>query len=186
MERDALSTLLSTIRAASVEPLAAELLSGTCARRIGLEGEPIMLVRLAGNAVGVLHQRATLAKLADCTEVSTDVWNRLRQSDPANASVVRISRRPSELARLWMDVATRPDVDAHASLARGIVRLRKPDSHAMVMGSDSRDRIIVETMLPSDPFIAGPAPNDFLFRRLRDAFDPRRILNRGILGDEGA
>jgi hypothetical protein len=26
-------------------------------------------------------------------------------------------------------------------------------------------------------------PNEILFRRLRDAFDPRRILNRGILGE---
>src|SRR5262245_53220955 len=52
MERDALGTLLSTVRAAAIEPLAAELLSAACARRIGLGDRPVMLVRLAGNAVG--------------------------------------------------------------------------------------------------------------------------------------
>lgn len=184
-ERDALGTLLSTIRTAAVEPLAAELLSAHCASRIGLSREPTLLVRLAGNAVGVLHQRATLAKLAECSEVSPDIWSRLQRSDPAKASVVRVSRRPSELARLWMAVAMAdPDVDAHASLARGVVRLRMPNAPAMLMGPDAGDRVIVEVMATSDRSIAMPAPNDSLSRRLRDAFDPGRILNRGILGEE--
>src|SRR5574338_802156 len=67
-ERDALGTLLSTVRSAAVEPLAAELLSATCAQRIGLGDQPLMLVRLAGNATGVHHQRAVLAKLAPVEE----------------------------------------------------------------------------------------------------------------------
>ena len=182
-ERDALGTLLSTIRTAAVEPLAAELLSATCARRVGLSGQPAMLVRLGGNAVGVLHQRATLAKLTDCTEVSGDVWRRLRESDPPSATVVRVSRRPSELSRLWMAAMSMPNVDAHASLARGVVRLRLTDSRDLD-GFDTADRVIVETARNG---IAGvPTPNDHLARRLRDAFDPGRILNRGILGDDAA
>lgn len=186
-ERDALGTLLSTIRTAAVEPLAAELLSAHCASRIGLSRAPTMLVRFAGNAVGVLHQRATLAKLAECSEASPDTWTRLQQSDPAKASVVRVSRRPSELARLWMAMAMAdPDVDAHASLARGVVRLRMPNAPAMLMGPDAGDRVIVEVMTTPDRSVATPAPNDSLSRRLRDAFDPGRILNRGILGEESA
>ena len=184
-EHDALGTLLSTVRAASVEPLATELLSATCATRVGLVDHPTMLVRLAGNAVGVLHQRAILEKLADCTEVANDVWLRLRQSDPANAAVVRVSRRPSELARLWMTAMASPGVDAHASLARGVVRLRVADP-AAVHGFDAADRVIVETMPATGVALATTTPNDSLARRLRDAFDPRRILNRGILGAETA
>lgn len=187
-ERDALGTMLSTVRASAVEPLAAELLSATCAGRIGLDGRPTMLVRLAGNAVGVLHQRALLANLTDCTETANDVWLRLRQSDPADAGVIRVSRRPSELARLWMAATAIPEVDAHASLARGIVRLRGTDP-ATARAFDPADRVIVETTAaPGAPGIAvaTTAPNDTLARRLRDAFDPHRILNRGILGDDSA
>lgn len=184
-ERDALGTLLSTIRASSVEPLAAELLSGPCASRVGLDDQPTMLVRLAGNAVGVLHQRSLLANLTGCTEIASDVWLRLRRSDPANASVIRVSRRPSELARLWIAGMAIPNVDAHASLARGIVRLRVTDP-ALVRGFDPADRVIVETMPSPGITVATTLPNDTLARRLRDAFDPRRILNRGILGDESA
>ena len=62
--RDALGTLLSTIRTAAIEPLAAELLSAVRAQRCGLGGNAVMLVRLAGNTTAVHHQRATLAKLA--------------------------------------------------------------------------------------------------------------------------
>ena len=185
-ERDALGTLLSTIRTAAVEPLAAELLSATCALRVGVGDGPTMLVRLAGNAVGVLHQRATLAKLTDCAEVPNDAWLRLQQSDPDTASVLRVSRRPSELARLWMTAMALPNVDAHASLARGVVRLRLSNPPEPLNGFEAADRIVVETMPLQAAGVVTPSPNEVVSRRLRDAFDPRRILNRGILGEDAA
>jgi len=186
-DRDALGTLLSTIRTAAVEPLAAELLSARCAQRIGLEDRALMLVRLAGNATGVHHQRAVLAKLATVEEASTDVWLRLRQSDPADGAVVRMSRRPSELARLWLSATATPDMDAHASLQRGVVRMRLARAEQFPDMFESGDTRITETLPPEWGRLSTPAaPNDFLSRRLRDAFDPARILNRGILGTEGA
>jgi FAD/FMN-containing dehydrogenase len=185
-ERDALGTLLSTIRTAAVEPLAAELLSATCARRVGVGDGPTMLVRLAGNAVGVLHQRATLAKLTDCAEVPNDAWLRLQQSDLDNASVLRVSRRPSELARLWMTAMAIPNVDAHASLVRGVVRLRLSNPPEPLNGFEAADRIVVESMPTQAAGVVVPSPNEVVSRRLRDAFDPRRILNRGILGEDTA
>jgi glycolate oxidase FAD binding subunit len=184
-ESDALGTLLSTIRAASVEPLAAELLSSTCAQRIELGDRAVLLVRLAGNAVGVHHQAATLARLAVCEEVAPEAWIRLQQSDPDAGAVVRVSRRPSELSRLWLVATATPDIDAHASLYRGVVRLRLASSIAPLHNFDAGDRQLVETM-PEEwrDRSAPPAPNDTLSRRLRDAFDPARVLNRGILGSE--
>ena len=178
-ERDALSTLLSTIRVAAVEPLAAELLSPPCANRIALGNQAVMLVRLAGNTTGVHHQRATLARLASCEPVSNDVWLKLRQSDPGAGSVVRVSRRPSELARLWSIALTFPDVDAHATLARGIVRLRLT-SDRLLDAFDPADRRVFEVGAPESVI----APSDAISGRLRDAFDPARILNRGILGED--
>jgi FAD/FMN-containing dehydrogenase len=76
-----------------------------------------------------------------------------------------------------------PDVDAHGSLSRGVVRLRMQNPPAALSSFDAADRIVVETMSAGGS--AGtPAPNAILSRRLRDAFDPGRIFNRGILGDE--
>ena len=186
-ERDALGTLLSTIRAASVEPLAAELVSGACARSIGLGDRSMLLVRLAGNAVGVLHQRTTLANLATCEDITPDIWLRLRQSDPAEGAVVRVSRRPSELARVWLTATAGADVDAHASLYRGVVRVRLTTSPRLLEDFDQGDHQVIETMPAAwRQACPMPAPNDFLSRRLRAAFDPGRILNPGILGDESA
>lgn len=182
--RDALATLLSTIRIAAVEPLAAELLSATCANRIGLGHRALMLVRLAGNAIGVQGQRATLAKLATCEAVSNEAWSRLRQSDPAGSVVLRISRRPSELARLWSTTSAIPDVDAHATLARGVVRLRLTRGARIPDGYDASDRRVFE--VARENVADSDSTNAVISRRLRDAFDPKRIFNRGILGEDNA
>jgi len=188
-ERDALSTLLSAVRAAAVEPLAAELLSPACAAATGLGDRGVLLVRLAGNAVGVQHQRSILGNLTDGEPVSNDVWQVLRQSDPTNRAVVRVSRRPSELPRLWSAAMSVPGIDAHATMARGVVRLRLTSAHDDALRAfDSADRRVIETLPPAGrrPIEPGPEQSSHIARRLRDAFDPLRILNRGILGEESA
>ena len=179
---DALSTLLSNIRAAMVEPMAAELLSPACAERIGLGAEAMLLIRLAGNSTGIHHQRSALAKLAASAVVDDAVWSRLRTSDPPGATVVRVSRRPSELARLWLAASKVPAVDAHATLSRGIVRLRLTNALLTRDAFDAGDRVIYETDPTGQRTGESPASHDVLSRRLRDAYDPDRILNRGILG----
>jgi hypothetical protein len=93
--------------------------------------------------------------------------------------VVRVSRRPSELARLWSVALTFPDVDAHATLARGTVRLRLT-SDRLLDAFDESDRRVFEVGAPESV----TAPSNTLSGRLRDAFDPARILNRGILGED--
>ena len=186
---DALSTLLSIMRTSAVEPLAAELLSAACAARSGLGREAVMLVRLAGNAIGVDHQRAVLATLSACEPVSNEVWAQLQKSDPPHSAVVRVSRRPTELSRLWLAAISIPDVDAHATLARGVVRLRLTTADRDTLAVfEANDRRVIETTPPSwlHYFRPAPAPDNAIARRLRDAFDPRRILNRGILGEDAS
>ncbi len=178
--RDALGTLLSTIRTAAIEPLAAELLSAVRAQRCGLGGNAVMLVRLAGNTTAVHHQRATLAKLAACELAPDDVWANFQRSDPESAIIVRVSRRPTELARLWSTASSLPDVDAHATLSRGIVRLRLPGDTPLE-AFEPDDRQVFERGARR---AESAAPIQAISRRLRDAFDPERLLNRGILGAE--
>ena len=181
-ERDALATLLSNVHRAMVEPIAAELLSPTCTARIGLGSRAVLLVRLAGNAQGVHHQRSALARLATCESIDVDIWTKLRRSDPSG-TVVRVSRRPSELPRLWMASMSIPGVDAHATLARGIVRLRLTSNTLPADAFDAGDRFVYETAPPDHRPGESAPQNDTLSRRLRDAFDPDRVLNRGILGE---
>ena len=183
--RDALAALVASVRIAAVEPLAAELLSPACAARIGLRQHAVMLVRLAGNATSVHHQRATLGKLAASEPLPPEVWSFLQQSDPEDGAVLRVSRRPSELARLWMTAMALPEVDAHATLARGVVRIRLT-SPRTVDGFEAADHVVVETCPAAfrDRIAPTQAPAGALSRRLRDAFDPDRILNRGILGED--
>ena len=186
-ERDALGALVSIVRGAALDPLAAELLSPACAARAGLGNEAVMLVRLAGNAVSVLHQRATLEALSTCETVSNDAWSRLQRSDAPDGAVVRVSRRPSELARLWLAAMSIPGVDAHATLARGVVRLRLSGADAEALAVfEANDRRVSEVNLPSSGSRFAPSllPNYNLARRMRDAFDPHRLLNRGILGED--
>ena len=76
-----------------------------------------------------------------------------------------------------------PGVDAHATLARGIVRLRLTTSTVPADAFDAGDRFVYETAPPDHRPGESAPQNDTLSRRLRDAFDPDRVLNRGILGE---
>lgn len=186
-ERAPLAALLTRVRGAPVEPLAAELVSPVLAHRLGLGTEAMMLVRVAGNRTSVAHQRGALQAIAPCREVAPAVWSQLQASDPAAALVLRVSRRPSELARLWTTAMATADVDAHATLARGIVRLRltAPSQGKAVSAFDAADHRVLESVPPAwHGTVAWSGPADPLSRRLRLAFDPHRLLNRGILGED--
>jgi FAD/FMN-containing dehydrogenase len=79
-----------------------------------------------------------------------------------------------------------PGANAHASFARGVVRLRLTNPEPGFLAAfDAGDRRIVEKGPAAwRQAIERRAANDDVSRRLRDAFDPARILNRGILGEE--
>lgn len=193
MEPGALAALLRGVRQAPVAPLAAELVSTTLATRLGVGPGPALLVRLGGNAEAVKAQRAELARLAAVAEVPAAVWQRLRDSEPASAATFRLSASPSDLGRLWADaVATveRLGGEAHGSLERGIVRCWLPaadigELEAALAGIGvSCTRIFERLPAAAWPRLAPAVAADRLGRALRDAFDPQRILNRGLFGEE--
>lgn len=183
-----LGAFLAAFRDAPVEPLASELVSATLAARIGLGEEAALLVRLAGNGVAVSHQRARLERLSALREVPDETWERLRSADPVEGCIVRLSRRPSEIARLWATALTIPDVEAQATLARGVVRIRwhagAPDGARAAF--DSADTRVLEQRGVTGALPVPPTPQDELARRVRLAFDPHQILNRGIMGEAAA
>jgi hypothetical protein len=81
-----------------------------------------------------------------------------------------------------------PAVDAHATLTRGIVRLRLTSGNEQALARfEPDDRRVVECGQDGwhDARQASQAI-DAIAGRLRKAFDPHHILNRGIFGPEHA
>jgi glycolate oxidase FAD binding subunit len=192
------AALGSAAAALSSAPLAAyalEVVSARVARALGVGDGDTLLARLGGNEALVRAERATLGEIGDVAEVDAGVWARLRRLEPREAAVVRISAVPSRLPALWSAavpaLAESATGFAHAAVGRGIVRL-------VVGGAESGTAERLLAALPGDvtrvperlPARAWaripPAAADRLSRRVRDAFDPHRLLNRGLLGEEVA
>ena len=190
-DEGALATRLRAVREADAAPVAAELVGTALAARLGLDaGRDWLVLRLAGNVDAVRAQEAALARFGEVRELPSDAWRRLCDAEPAQGLVLRLSQRPSELARLW-NVARRVEAAGgavHASLGRGVVRgwLPMPDENVVggVLAALRADdaRIFERLPRPWWPRFAPAAP-DPLARALRRAFDPGHILNRGILGE---
>ncbi len=172
-------------------PLACEVVNDTLGRQIGVGG-PAVLFRIGGNGEAVAAQRRAIAELGDSREMESSVWRALRAADADASLVLRLSRAPADVSSTWTDAiaiaAPYPDARVSASPGRGIVRCAIPLAAASVERAAAtlaglRSRIIAErapAKLWTVPPLARPA--DPLRSRIRAAFDPRHILNHGILG----
>lgn len=189
------SDLLRRLRAAPVAPLALELLSSSAARRLGLGGDAMLLARIAGNGELVAAQREAVAELGASSEVAPDVWQRLRSAEPSEATVVRLSGPVARFAETWADaLRLAAAVDggfAHASVLGSIARVVLPSDgrplpHEVVeaLGGARGVRIFERLPAGSWPALAPSAAGDRLSRGVRAAFDPHRLLNPGILGED--
>ena len=185
------------LRATEFVPLAAELLTPAIATTLGVGSSTTLLLRLGGNAALVRAAAESAAALAPVSEVDGTVWRALAASEPRDAAVVRLSTVPSRLPALWERAAAsmeRVGGYAHATLQRGIVRCVVPSSgtEAEVV---ARLRGVITTLrteatciaerLPAAlwPALMPSAAADPLSLRVRDAFDPDRMLNPGVLGE---
>ncbi len=185
------------LRASEYTPLAAELVSPALSEALGTGSGATLLVRLGGNETLVRAAGESLGALGPVRDVATSVWDALAASEPAGAAVIRLSTAPSRGAALWdraSAVAERAHGFAHATLTRGVVRCVIP-----VRGADEEElaRVrgvvgalqhlttgIVERLpAPLWPSLVPPAASDPLSVGVRDAYDPDRILNPGILGE---
>lgn len=177
-----LDATLAELRTASIAPWCAEVVNASLARKLGLEPRSQALLRLAGNAHAVEAQLLAINSIGGTAALPDDIWNRLRQFEDVPAtSVVRLSGRPSRLARAWahaLDVAG--DAWVHATLGRGIVRIVSDDA---MLGTTPFDGTTIVERLPRDRWDDIPPPAiDPISLALRMKFDPHGILNPGILG----
>lgn len=172
-------------------PLACEIVSDALGQKIGVGGSAILL-RLGGNGESVAAQRQSIAELGDAREIDPDVWSRLRAAEDEGSIVIRLSRAPADVNTTWHDAVALVDAArgawCSASLTRGIVRCVLPsDSLSTQLLSTTLAGLtahVVAERAPAQLWSARPLshPADPLQSRIRDAFDPHRILNSGILG----
>jgi len=171
-------------------PYACEVLNEPLAQTLLGRAETTALVRMGGNAEAVRAQRTAFAELGNAQAVDGTVWQQLRSVEPTGAIVFRLSRLPSEIGQVWeaaLSVARAcPGTLLHATPARGIVRCIVPSPspqladafRALTSIKRIGERLTVDLwkeVAPSNT--AGEIP-----ARVKDAFDPRGVLNPGILG----
>ncbi len=192
-----LERLTSGLRGLVTAPLACELLSGVLAARIGLPERPVLAVHIGGNAESMRAQRDALAGLEAGAFAPADdaLWTRLRAAGAGAAATWRLSYRPSRFAHTWIEgresIAPFAGAWMHGSPLRGAVRYAVP-TDAAEPGSPERllraltqpfDGVRIGETLPARAWSVLPSrAMDRLSRGVRTAFDPRGILNPGILG----
>jgi glycolate oxidase FAD binding subunit len=172
-------------------PLACELVDDGLGRHLGMNGSTA-LFRLGGNSEAVAAQRRAIADLGDAAEIDPDVWRRFRAADAGAAVVLRLSRAPAEIDSAWHEAVALTTSSRgsrlSASPARGIVRCMSSVSgpaigQLMSVLANVQSRVIAERVPPqlwnAPPLLHAVDP---LQSRIREAFDPQRVLNRGILG----
>jgi glycolate oxidase FAD binding subunit len=197
---EALAPWLERLRQLPIAPYALELVDSAGARALGAAtaGGTVLAARLAGNEPSVAAQAAALRSLGDTLELSPAAWSRLRTAEPPGATVARFSALPRALAATWVAAravtsAADPTAGAvRATVGRGVVRCVLPTAPAEAVdeafaASDFDGTLIFERLpAPLWPVLAPSAVANPLAWRTRDAFDPERILNPGILGESVA
>jgi glycolate oxidase FAD binding subunit len=215
---DALAAHLAALRAAPLTPWAAELVNASLAHDLGLDARSTLLLRLAGNGDSVAAQQIAANALGDCATAASSIWSALSgfenvqvprvarddslgqgalpnavvpsaARDPHAQAVVRLSARPSQLARVWthaLTLAAACDGRAHATVGRGVARVQllgAVESLRAALSTPFDGKLSYE-QLPSSLWadLAPPVANDRLSRSLRAKFDPAGVLNPGILG----
>ena len=185
------------LRASEFTPIAAELTSAGLAAMLGIGSAATLLLRFGGNAALVRAATESASSLGTSHEVDAVVWDALAAGEPEGSAVIRLSTAPSRAAALWdraASIVERAHGSAHATLQRGVVRCVLPvggadeEEHARLRGMigalQNLGTAVVERLpAPLWASLVPPAAVDPLSVGVRDAFDPHRILNPGILGE---
>ncbi|HEY5218464.1 MAG TPA: FAD-binding oxidoreductase [Gemmatimonadaceae bacterium] len=195
---DASEAWCAALRRLATAPYACELVNGSLAARLGLPARPMLIVRVAGNRESVRAQRDALAHLepGGFDAINDDIWTKLRAGSAAQDAVWRLSRGPAQFASTWREavIATSAfdGAQLHGSPLSGVARCVVSPVADQADDLAALDKAITQPFdgtrvgeqLPANAWSAFPsAVTDRLSRGIRAAFDPRGILNPGIMGD---
>jgi glycolate oxidase FAD binding subunit len=180
---------------------AAHLPAAAAARVAATAGGTVTLLRLEGFAPSVAHRRGALeaglrrfGEIAAMEEVaSRALWRAIRDVAPlaGNGRVVwRVSTAPGRGAELGAMVARESDVELFYDWAGGLVWLALPPGEdagaalvrravAAVGGHATLVRAPAALRAAAEAFEPGGAALAALTKRVKESFDPRRVLNPG-------
>ena len=186
----ALNELATRLRGLPFIPLAAEVVNRALSFELGVGEGTVLLVRVGGNARALQRQLAEIRKLGVSREFDERVWPALRSSEPQQCASWRWSRLPSEFGNTWSAaqsaVSDSAGARVHGNPIRGVVRLIAPPTSSIGQRAARFDGTVAIERLPSDEWKAidtSADANERLARSIRAKFDPRGILNAGIMGE---
>jgi FAD/FMN-containing dehydrogenase len=188
MEPLALNDLALRLRALPFTPLASELVTARLASHLGMGSQPLLLCRIGGNARSVKGQLDALRAFGQMTQMTEDVWSKLRVLDSGMFATWRWSHQPSRFGETWNAVekaTTDLDAFAHGNPARGVVRVAaRGEPPQLAKAANAFEGTTILERLPATvwPLIRSNNSADPVSRSIRDKFNPRDILNAGILG----
>lgn len=185
----ALNRLSTSLRSLPFTPIAAEVVNAELSHKLGVGTSATLITRVGGNANSVSAQIAALSALGSIREAPPDIWQRLRECDTDAEASWRCSQLPSAFGDTWTEALQATgqleSTLVHGSPFRGVVRvLAKGEARALGKAVATAGTIAIEKM-PAAVFPAIPAAkgkNEVLAQRIRTTFDPRKVLNPGIMG----
>jgi FAD/FMN-containing dehydrogenase len=156
----ALNELATRLRALPFTPLAAEVVNRALAFDLGVGDQTTLLIRIGGNARALQRQVDEVRKLGASRDFEERVWPALRGAEGALV---------------------------HGNPLRGVVRVIAPEKSTNAGQRAARfDGTVAIERLPAQEWKAidsGADHNEALARSIRTKFDPRSILNAGIMGE---
>lgn len=186
-----------------ITPMSVEIVDADIAGLLGLPCKKAILVQLGGNRAAVDAQVDAISPLGGVSEIFPEVWQRLRvvddiaAGDPANNRnepniVVRVSGLPARVSEMWSilekTIESIGDSRMHASAGLGIIRCILPPTAGFeavhAIAEAGRSQTLMCERMPRElwPLISDSVIGDRVSQRVKATFDPRNILNPGILG----
>ena len=187
---DSTAAMLQSLQAGPFAALAMEVIHSEVASKVGLPANDFVLVRLGGNEKLVEAQLSALAKIGTPVETAGDAWARMAEAELSSyETVLRISSLPTSIISAWQTAHALLDASEggflHSTFSRGTVRvgLKGLRADTQLPRSTPSQRVTYET-LPAEAWrsVSPTVTGDRLSQSVKRAFDPRGILNPGILG----
>jgi glycolate oxidase FAD binding subunit len=174
-------------------PYAFEIVNGALGQVMGGSGA-MAIVRLGGNTEAVRAQRAAMTELGDPRHLDPNLWNVFATIEPDQAMVFRLSGPPTDIEHTWSVASTLASqiegMMIHATPARGVIRCIVPPASNAVAALRSAFAAPsavgrIGERLPAElwALCCPPATADSISARIKQTFDPRRVLNPGIFGE---
>ncbi len=199
---EALLSVYAHLGLAALSFHALELLDPGLAQHVnaGSGTQWVMLARATGNAASIAALRLALAAHGPVREIDSAAWNALQQAD-GDCATFRVSAPPAHIGRSIMQTQRAlaasgvAEAQLRATPHRGTVRVMvraengRGDAWEIALRSaleqmQSHVHRVIGERLPALAWRALPATaQDPISIRIRDAFDPKRICNRGIFGE---